>query len=68
MFKRYAKALGIDAAPHAARATFVTRLKELGFDDRDVAAAVGHKTEHMVRLYDKRQRDHKISPAKKLRY
>jgi site-specific recombinase XerD len=67
-FRRYCNMLGIDASPHSARATFASRLKALGLEDRDVAEALGHSTETMVRIYDKRNRAVNDSPALKLRY
>lgn len=67
-FKRYCALFGIKAAPHAARATFATALKSMGFDDREAAQALGHGTESMVRVYDKRARSVDDSPAIKLHY
>ena len=53
-FKLYCKLCGVKAAPHWARATFVTKAKAEGFEDRLVATAIGHKGNEMVRTYDKR--------------
>lgn len=68
-FRRYCSLVGISASPHSARATFASRLKSLGLQDRDVADALGHSTENMVRIYDKRSRAVGTeSPARKLKY
>lgn len=55
-FKKLCKKIGVDAAPHAARATYATQLKRAGAEDRVVAEALRHSTEIMVRVYDKRAR------------
>ena len=55
-FKAYCAEVGIDAAPHAARATAASYLKYLGYHDEDVAFFLRHKTSQMVRIYDKRVR------------
>lgn len=62
-FRNAMKQLGIDAAPHAARAAFATQLKRLGVDDREVAAALGHGSANMVHVYDKRRMTLEESPA-----
>jgi integrase len=69
MYKRYAASVGVDgAAPHSARATAVTRLKEMGYEDRDVANFLRHSTETMVRVYDKRGRGPARNPGRMLEY
>lgn len=68
VFKKYCAIFGIKAAPHSARATFATKLKSMGYSDRDTADALGHLTEEMVRVYDKRAREVEDSPAIKLVY
>jgi integrase/recombinase XerD len=69
IYKRYAASVGIvGAAPHSARATAVTRLKEMGYEDRDVANFLRHSTEHMVRVYDKRGRGPARNPGRLLEY
>lgn len=59
---------GVKAAPHSARATFASKLKVQNFEDRDVAAALGHSSEGMVRAYDKRARAVGDSVALKISY
>lgn len=54
-FRCYAHELGIKAAPHAARAAYATKLLASEKGDREVAAALGHKTVSMVSVYDKRR-------------
>lgn len=68
LFRRFSSLAGKEAAPHAARATFATRCKELGYEDREVATALGHHTESQVRVYDKRLQGVETSPAKKIFY
>jgi integrase len=68
VFKKYCAIFGIKAAPHSARATFATKLKSMGFSDRETADALGHLTEEMVRVYDKRAKEVEDSPAIKLVY
>lgn len=68
-YKRYAASVGVEgAAPHSARATAVTRLKEMGYEDRDVANFLRHSTETMVRVYDKRGRGPARNPGRMLEY
>lgn len=67
-FKRYCKRVGVKASPHAARATFASKLKDLGFSDRETAESLGHATEGMVRVYDKRRRSVDDNPAFFLKY
>lgn len=59
---------GVKAAPHSARATFASKLKLQNFEDRDVAAALGHSQEGMVKVYDKRARSIRESAALKINY
>jgi integrase len=69
LYKRYAEESGCgSAAPHSARATAVTMLKELGFEDREVARFLRHSTEQMVRAYDKRGRGPAANPGRQLEY
>lgn len=42
---------------HSARATFATKLLELGYPDREVARAMGHATTNQVQVYDKRRKE-----------
>lgn len=65
-FAFYCSLCGVEAAPHAARAAFATRLKEQGFEDRDVATSLGHSTTDMVHVYDKRSRGAEENCAKSL--
>lgn len=50
-YRTYKKRVG--AAPHSARATYTTRLKAMGYEDRRVSEALRHATEEQVRVYDK---------------
>lgn len=68
IYKKYLKRYGIDAAPHSARATFASRLKTLGASDRSVGAAMGHKNETSVRIYDKVSGQLELNPAHKINY
>ena len=65
-FRLYRRLVG--AAPHSARATFASRLRAQGCDERDVAEALRHSTISMVRTYDKRVRGLSESPALKIQY
>lgn len=66
--KRYMKLVGIEASCHSLRASFASRLKELGCEDRDVAFALGHKSVAQIQMYDKRARGVDQSAAKKIIY
>ena len=69
IYKRCTKAIGVSgAAPHSARATAVTMLKELGFEDRAVAQFLRHSTTRQVEIYDKRSRGPSTNPGRKLVY
>lgn len=69
LYKRYARAAGIgNAAPHSARATAVTMLKELGYEDREVAKFLRHSTTRQVEVYDKRGRGPSTNPGRNLMY
>lgn len=68
LYKRYLRKLGIDAAPHSARATAATLLKSNGVDDRDVALFLRHSTTRMVQVYDKRSNDLARNPGRKILY
>lgn len=56
------------AAPHSARATFATALLKQGANDRDVGLALGHKSDKMVKVYDKRSNAPGDSVAINLKY
>lgn len=56
IFTKTLAALGIKAAPHAARAAYATRLLELGKSEVEVARALRHKDFRSVHIYDKRRR------------
>lgn len=57
-----------DAAPHAARAAFATKLREMGHDLQSVADALGHKGIDMVRVYDHRERSISSNVGKLVQY
>jgi integrase len=57
-----------DAGPHSARATFATRLKDMGFADEDVAVALRHSTTQQVKIYDKRRYEIDRNVTVKLKY
>lgn len=52
IYRIYRESVG--AAPHSARATFATKLKSQGIEDRMVAEALGHGSTKQVQVYDKR--------------
>lgn len=52
IYRIYRESVG--AAPHSARATFATKLKSQGIEDRMVAEALGHGSIKQVQVYDKR--------------
>lgn len=56
-FRFYCKLVGIDAAPHSARAAFATRLLRQGHPYEQVSAALRHRTTLMVETYDHRSFD-----------
>lgn len=69
MFVRALDALGIKAAPHAARASAATFLLESGCRDRDVADFLRHRSTHQVQIYDKRSNQSRMAELlKKLSY
>lgn len=69
LYRRYTAHAGVSgAAPHSARATAVSILKEQGFEDREVAGFLRHSTEQMVRVYDKRARGPEKNPGRKIEY
>lgn len=68
IFKRYFGAIGVTAAPHAARASAATMLKDQGYEDRDVARFLRHSTTTMVAVYDKRKRSLENHPGLNLHY
>ena len=69
VFKKYSEELGIEkVTSHCGRVTFVSRLKELGFDDRDVAKASRHQCLAMVKVYDKRRLTLSDNVALKINY
>lgn len=69
IFKMYGEELGIvKVTTHCARATFASTLKAKGYDDRDVALALRHKTISMVQVYDKRAHGMAENPGRNLVY
>ena len=68
IYKKYLKQAGIDAAPHSARATFASRLKKMGYEDRQISAALGHKNDKSVKFYDKISGQIDSNPANTLKY
>lgn len=67
LFQRYAQQAGLDtAAPHAARATFATRLKAQGFDEQQIAEALRHSGTAQVHVYVKRSESQKNAPTKSI--
>lgn len=58
----------IGYAPHSARATFATRLKELGKSDEELAEALRHATTTSVRVYNKLWGQVKRSPSLAVEY
>jgi Site-specific recombinase XerD len=53
IFRDSCRQIGIKAAPHAARATFATRLHQVTGSDLLTADALGHQTTAQVRKYVK---------------
>lgn len=69
LYKRHTRSAGVfGAACHSARATAVTMLKEMGFEDRDCAQFLRHRTTQMVQAYDKRARGPRTNPGRQLVY
>lgn len=68
IFKKYVEPHCPGAAPHAARATACTRLKAMGYEDREVARFLRHGSTHMVEVYDKRIRQVTDNPGKRLSF
>lgn len=54
IFKRACSSCGINAAPHAARAAYATRMLEQGIPKEEVARAMRHGDDQTVHIYDKR--------------
>lgn len=54
LFRRYAKEVGVRAAPHAARAAFITKLLMQGYRLIDVKKAARHAAYQTVEAYDHR--------------
>lgn len=52
-----------DAAPHSSRATFATKLLSQGIEKSTVAHALGHASDAMVQVYDKRVKSVEQSAA-----
>lgn len=69
IFRKHTHKAGIAGAGcHSARATAVTMLKELGYEDRDCAEFLRHSTTQMVQVYDKRGRGPSRNPGRSLEY
>lgn len=67
-YRMYTAIAGVEAAPHSARATYASKMKADGHEDREVAEALGHSSTRQVQTYDKRVRGVATSPARKLKY
>ncbi len=66
-FCYYAQLCGLDrAAPHAARATFATRLAAQGFSEIQIAEALRHSSTGQVHVYVKRAEGLKNAPGKSI--
>lgn len=70
LFKTYCGLAGIsvEAAPHAARATAITKLLSEGFSHREVQEFSRHASVQMVEVYDKRHFGVDKNPGKKIKY
>lgn len=62
-FGAWCAAIGLKAAPHAARAAAATRLLDLGYSDRDAARLLRHGDTQQVATYDKRRRSRENHPG-----
>lgn len=67
-FKRYCMAVGVKAAPHAARVSYVSQLKRMGVSDREAAKALRHSSDRMVKVYDKRIEEMEAHAGVELKY
>lgn len=56
------------AGCHSARATYATKLKDLGYPYEDIANALRHSTTQQVKIYDKRDEFAKRAAARKVTY
>ena len=70
LFKQYCGLAGVsvDAAPHAARATAITKLLSEGFSHREVQEFSRHASVQMVEVYDKRHFGVDKNPGRKIKY
>lgn len=68
IYKSRLRSVSIDAGPHSGRATAISRLKDQGFEDREVAGFLRHATTRQVEIYDKRFRQALGGVAKMLIY
>jgi site-specific recombinase XerD len=70
LFKTYCGLAGVsvDAAPHAARATAITKLLSDGFSHREVQEFSRHASVQMVEVYDKRHFGVDKNPGKKIKF
>lgn len=68
IFERWCRKLGIDASPHSARATAITKLLSDGKTYREVQEFSRHANIAMVEVYDKRTFGIDDSPGKKLSF
>jgi len=67
-FIKYCRAIGVSAAPHSARVSYVSQLKRMGVSDREVANALRHSGDRMVKVYDKRIIELEAHPGIELKY
>jgi site-specific recombinase XerD len=67
-FQKWCVLGGIEGwiAPHSARATAASTLKEMGYDDREVAHFLRHATQDMVKVYDRRAKELSDNPGLEL--
>lgn len=70
LFKNYCGLAGVsvDAAPHAARATAITKLLADGLSHREVQEFSRHASVQMVEVYDKRHFGVDKNPGKKIKF
>ena len=69
VFKRAAARVGMpNAAPHAARASAITKLLADGYSAYEIAEFSRHASLEMLKVYDKRRREVSESLARKLKY
>lgn len=70
LFKTYCGMAGVtvEAAPHAARATAITKLLSDGFSHREVQEFSRHASVQMVEVYDKRHFGVDKNPGKRIKF